>query len=570
MSGQDVRGLDDVLDRFASEYLADDPEMLTTLGLPAGAGRAGEATIVTDATVQARIACARRSLAGIETLEPGPDHDRPDVRVLQAYLRGVVAADPFVTMSYPAHDRGELSDLYFAGVPIQAWQRLQRGPVPGRQGALDYISRTMQLPAQLAAVQAATEWRANHDRAAPEPILRAATLRMRAIGEARVPLPPQAAAGLEAVTDATGVERRRLQLILADVLDSEVRPAYRRLADACEKLLPRSPPSCSLALRPNGHAYYSHLVDRVLGQSWDAAALLRLGWAEVERLSDTMLAGLARLGGRPGSLPWDDWADVLARQPAYGGGEARRLALDWIGRASAVMAEVLGAPIPEVALAMLPSGSAEPDGFYEPASFANGGVAVFHLNIADAPQPAAALKTLVHHETVPGHHAQLWAAAVRVPALKPWRTMLPFPGWSEGWATFAESVAIDWGLFEGDDLGALGVRAAELRRAVRLVLDVSIHGEGCPASEARRRVGAKLGSPAWLGNEVARVSARPAEGVAYTTGLHAIRTLQADAGRGMDSREFARHVLRAGPCPLSLLPGLFAASVAVSARTRCG
>ena len=110
------------------------------------------------------------------------------------------------------------------------------------------------------------------------------------------------------------------------------------------------------------------------------------------------------------------------------------------------------------------------------------------------------LRSLVYHETVPGHHFQI-AFQVENKSLPRFRQIGAFGGisaLSEGWGLYAERLAAESGWYDGDLEGRLGQLDSELFRARRLVVDTGIHAKhwtrqqaidyGIEASEIERYV----------------------------------------------------------------------------------
>lgn len=80
----------------------------------------------------------------------------------------------------------------------------------------------------------------------------------------------------------------------------------------------------------------------------------------------------------------------------------------------------------------------------------------------------------VHHEGVPGHHLQ-HAITFGLADLHPWqRYLCQVHGYAEGWAHYAEQLAVDIGLATAAD-ERLGVVLAQLWRACRIVIDLGLH-----------------------------------------------------------------------------------------------
>ncbi len=85
--------------------------------------------------------------------------------------------------------------------------------------------------------------------------------------------------------------------------------------------------------------------------------------------------------------------------------------------------------------------------------------------------------TTVYHEGVPGHHLQIGTVQLRSESLNRWQRLLSFcSGHSEGWALYAERLMDDLGYLEdpGDKLGMLDGQAL---RAVRVIIDIGMHLE---------------------------------------------------------------------------------------------
>ena len=137
------------------------------------------------------------------------------------------------------------------------------------------------------------------------------------------------------------------------------------------------------------------------------------------------------------------------------------------------------------------------------------------------------------------------------------RLALPFRGYTEGWAVYAERLVGELGFFDDDPAGELGRLATDLRRSSRMLLDTGIHGYGWTVREARETVQAMAGDVPWLEEEIERVCIQPGEGAAYKVGELALLGLRERARRAwgarFDLRQFHHRVLSAGPCPLPML-----------------
>lgn len=127
--------------------------------------------------------------------------------------------------------------------------------------------------------------------------------------------------------------------------------------------------------------------------------------------------------------------------------------------------------------------SSAPGAFYEAASYDGSRAATFYVNGGKMNlNPKFAMRTMVAHEVIPGHHLQISAALTNseIPFFR--RTSGQFTAFEEGWALYAERLAQESGFFADDqkhdihpDYDYLGMLSDELLRATRLVVDTGIH-----------------------------------------------------------------------------------------------
>lgn len=164
------------------------------------------------------------------------------------------------------------------------------------------------------------------------------------------------------------------------------------------------------------------------------------------------------------------------------------------------------------------------------------------------------MRTLTYHEAIPGHHFQI-ALIQEMPGLPRFRQDRIFGGNSanaEGWALYAEQLAVEHGWYDGDIPGRLGQLEAELFRAKRLVVDTGLH-----AMRWTRQQAIDYGVPA---HEVERYVVIPGQACAYKIGQLKILELRSRAqqalGARFDLRQFHNTVLRAGVVPLPVLESI--------------
>jgi uncharacterized protein (DUF885 family) len=85
--------------------------------------------------------------------------------------------------------------------------------------------------------------------------------------------------------------------------------------------------------------------------------------------------------------------------------------------------------------------------------------------------------TTIYHEGVPGHHLQISQAVAEQEKLNRWQRLWAWvPGYSEGWALYAERLMGELGYL--DDPGAhLGMLSGQLGSAASVALDIGVHLE---------------------------------------------------------------------------------------------
>jgi uncharacterized protein (DUF885 family) len=162
-----------------------------------------------------------------------------------------------------------------------------------------------------------------------------------------------------------------------------------------------------------------------------------------------------------------------------------------------------------------------------------------------------ALRTLVYHETVPGHHFQLALELENEtsPRFRQVRAFGTISALSEGWALYAERLAAESGWYDDDPEGLLGQLDDALFRARRLVVDTGLH-----AKRWTRQQAIDYGIEP---SEVERYVVNPGQACSYMIGQLKILELREKARKALDERfslqQFHSVVLGTGTAPLDVL-----------------
>jgi uncharacterized protein (DUF885 family) len=165
--------------------------------------------------------------------------------------------------------------------------------------------------------------------------------------------------------------------------------------------------------------------------------------------------------------------------------------------------------------------------------------------------PKFGLRSLIYHETVPGHHFQI-ALEVENKDLPRFRQVGAFGTISalvEGWGLYAERLAAESGWYDGDPEGLLGQLDSALFRARRLVVDTGLHTQHWTRQQA-----IDYGIEA---SEVERYVVFPGQACSYMIGQLKIVELREKARKALGAkfslREYHNLVLNTGTVPLDVL-----------------
>ncbi len=276
---------------------------------------------------------------------------------------------------------------------------------------------------------------------------------------------------------------------------------------------PFRPPS------PKGAEAYRLLLERHLGGATDPEATHRRFEREASRFAaraDALLRGLGFARGTTGERFRAIFHDPRWHYPDGDAGRDQAVAdmNRWLDAARARLPALIGPLPPECldvsARRMSRADEAAAKGGYRdlPAPSRSG---AYYVDLHDlARRPSWSLKSVVHHELLPGHMAQLPVEARARP--HPLR-LAYLPAYAEGWAIRAEQLMADHRAFARDPAGELGYVHWMLFRIGRGLADTGIHHRDWTLAEARRRLDELQGEPAYFApfdTDLQRIAAEPA------------------------------------------------------------
>ena len=381
--------------------------------------------------------------------------------------------------------------------------------------------------------------------------------------------------------DSLAPETRETLLASArSQVEATVLPAWGRLAAYLEAARAGASEEVGAWKHPDGAAYYGWALRYHTTTSKSADEIHALGLAEVARIHAEMRAIRDEIAGEPepdpsaglGAVldpepPIGDWLRELQRDerflhPDSDAGRAavlggyRAIIDDAKPRLPALFGRLPQAPVVVERVPAFKEDSA-PGAYYMPPPLDGSKPGIFYANLRSVREiPTFGMRTLAYHEAIPGHHLQI-AIAQELPGLPIFRRVVPFTAFVEGWALYAERLALEQG-FHPTPYDRLGALVAEVFRAARLVVDTGLHAKRWTREQAIDYMLANTGMPETdVVAEVERYIVLPGQACAYKVGQLTILDLRERArsrlGDRFDLRTFHDVVLGSGALPLELL-----------------
>ncbi len=544
-------------DAFAADWVRPSPERATYSQYFEGAEQAAlerRLTPRTSAQRNAQRTLARRGLArlarfDIRQLTPA---ERVDLATLRWSLQQSVAGAPFedhnfvfnqlngpqvslvsfLSQTHPMRNAADAAAFQarLEQVPLRLDEAIVRARVAAAKGL---------LPPRFILERAQTQVENFLQPAVADNVLVAALARRSALIEGLSAADQQAA-----VTRATQTVQDRLL------------PAWRRVEALLAELHPRTDDRAGLWRLPYGQAAYARALAQYTTTTLDAETIHAIGLREVARIESEMDAVLKTLGRADGSV--ETRMEALRKQlqpPAEPDPRPGLLALhrqyvaDAQQRAQALFNLQPAAPV--VVEREPPLTERTAAAHYNAPAPDGSRPGTFWVPLPGPQFNIPAMRSLAVHEAVPGHHFQI-ALQQEQTDLPRWRQRRIFGGGSahsEGWALYAERLAIDEGWYADDPQALLGALSSQLFRARRLVVDTGVHAKRWTRQQA---IDYGIGA-----QEVERYVANPGQATAYMVGMLHILQLRAAAQQRLGERYtlkgFHDVVLKTGSVPLAVL-----------------
>jgi uncharacterized protein (DUF885 family) len=552
----DLRGLlfDEFIDASYKQILLRSPELVTSMGLSQTLGIRDDEldNICNDYVIE-----TYELKAGIHEILKSFDREALSYEQQISYdsyswiLEGWAVEHQWMYHFYPVtHGFSRQNDLF------RFFE--DEHPLETPENAADYVSRLQQVDDQFRCLRSCLDDSEARGILAPAQMLQLAADRLRWVvpGVARdTPFYTTLATKMEDISELTEVQRQNLLIRAEQAINNSVIPAYQALVAKLDQQVPHAPAMNGVWQLPDGDAFYDARVRHHTTTELTPAEIHQKGLDEAERIRGEILEHFVALG-----YPTNETFQQLYDRVAVDSGIVRAeeivpLNESFIMQAQEDITEVFDiAPQAEV---IVIGGSG--GGFYVHPSLDGSRPGAYYIgNQTD--DYRYWMRTIAYHEAVPGHHFQIAIGNEQdVPLFTKGGGF--YTAFVEGWALYAEYLAMEMGWYENDVYSELGRLQWELLRAARLVVDTGLHHFRWSRQEAIDYYIDTVGATTGLATQqIDLYLYYVGYFTAYKTGMLKILELrehaQDELGDDFDIKDFHRTVLLHNRLPLPLLERL--------------
>ncbi len=562
--------VDQLLSGIAEELLADYPENATSLGIDIGP-RAQLKSRLTDRSAGGQAAIARGVAARLERLREIdatglPEATRIDLDVVRTAHE--TAAEGFV---FPYGDVALLNQNWsWRNAPYVVAQNTgafleipslldEQHTVKTREDADAYLERLEAYAGQIDGETGRLQSAAAEGVVAPDFILDKTLTQIRIARSGNVADWTLVASIAKRAKDLPGDFGAKA----AKIASESIAPALDRQIAELEAHRRRATPDAGVWKLPHGEAYYAWTLRAATTTQMTPEQIHDRGREELAALQSEMDAILKGQGLSQGTV--GERMTALGKDPRFqfsddDAGRARIMALleervsDIRKRLPRAFATLVPGnfEIKRMAPEVEPGA---PGAYGGPGSIDGKVSGKFWINLRTTSLwTNYSLPTLTYHESLPGH---VWQGeyAFKLPLV---RSLLAFNAYSEGWALYAEQLAAELGVYDGDPVGRLGYLQSIAFRACRLVVDTGLHAKRWTREQAIEWFASTNGSGIGeVTSEVDRYCAWPGQACGYKVGHSEINRLRAKAQQALDAkfdlRQFNDAVVKTGGVPMVVL-----------------
>ena len=367
--------------------------------------------------------------------------------------------------------------------------------------------------------------------------------------------------------DLNKTEREKYKKDIMIAIDVSVTPGFKLLRSFMLKTQKYANEHHGVWSQPNGDEFYKLKIRTFTTTDYSPEEIHQMGLNEVKRISARMKEILVSLGydktKTVGELmnELNENPDFLYEDTPDRKERVVNDYTDMVNEAIDVMTDYFHTmPKAGVIVKAVPEYSEQSaaGGYYQAPALDGSRPGVFYANLYDIKQtPTYSMRTLTYHEATPGHHHQI-AHSLENENLTMYRRFgYRTSAFSEGWALYAEQLALEVGLAE-DPYDELGILQSELFRANRLVVDTGMHYKKWTREKAMDYMKSVTGmSDTEVRVEIERYIVWPGQALSYKVGMIKILELRERAmnmlGDKFNIKDFHSAVLDYGNPPLFIV-----------------
>ncbi|MGL2964246.1 DUF885 domain-containing protein [Flavobacterium sp. RSB2_4_14] len=364
-------------------------------------------------------------------------------------------------------------------------------------------------------------------------------------------------------SDFSSEDKDRLTKAYSQVITTKIIPSYQKLATFFAGDYMKSARATSgINALPNGDELYRFYINYFTNSRQEPEAILQTGLNEVQRITAEMEALKNKMGFK-GTLK-----ELFAYMQTDKKFMPFKTVKEVIDANNAVLTKIQPqlnkyfSVAPKTAFEIreveaFRAATASPQ--YNASSADGKRPGIYYIPILDPTKINVtnfALEATFLHEAIPGHHYQLSLQRENIKNPK-FRRFASYSAFSEGWALYVESLGEELGCYT-DPYQKMGAYGMEIHRAIRLVVDTSLHTGKMTREEAIKYMMdnesiAERNATA----EIERYMAMPGQALSYKTGELKIKELRDKyknkLGDKFSLMAFHDALLQAGSMPLSVL-----------------
>lgn len=551
------RTIDEFFTQFTDEWVRGNPNLAASTRYFTGAQQdqlERQLTPVTEEYRRQRISLAKNGLTQLRSFDRKrlTEAQRVSAEVLEWQLDIVVREEPYLDFEFPLEQNG--------GVNVSLPNTLTvTHAITRERDAENYVARLEQVAPRMEEAITQAGRLATKNMIPPKFILTATITQMKnfvAPTPAQNPFVTAFVEKMNAVKDLPETRRSQLRAQAEKIVSEQIYGAWNRAIAFLESLQPKATEEAGISRFKDGAAAYAYALRRYTSTNLTADQIHQTGLRQVEKIEKEMDALFRKLGRTQGTVK--ERIEQLKKDQAYPltedgrkqiMDEVNRILMDAQNRSAALFDRVPKAPV--VAQPYPRFREANAAASYNTPAQDGSRPGTFQIPLRPERMTKFGLRTLVYHETVPGHHFQL-ALQTEDQSLPRFRQIGAYgiiSALNEGWGLYAERLAAESGWYEGDVEGLLGQLDAELFRARRLVVDTGLHTKHWTRQQA-----IDYGIEA---SEVERYVMRPGQACAYMLGELKLIELRDKAKKALGSKfsfyEFHNAVLKTGTAPLDIV-----------------